>query len=320
MPTLRQRTIERVRAWSFKRHGQDTLPITVNRRRIYILPTRMGFFLGFSLIAMLLAGLNYNSNLGLAFAFLLVSMTLVIMHHCNRNLVRLSLDATTEIDAFAGGNAGIEFVLRNNSKVERRDVEVRCADASAIGHVQPEDLTSILVLLPVASRGVQRIKQVVLRTRYPFGWFYSWTYVHRMLTVYIAPEPKGNRTLPLAEGLGNASIADTPGDEEFSGLQPYRPGMPLKHMAWKVLARGGEAAVRTYSGLGSQPEWLDWNYLEGMSDEARLSQLCQWLLESDAAHRSYGLRLPGLEIAPSGGAAHRFACLRALASYGEQTA
>ena len=25
------------------------------------------------------------------------------MHHCNRNLVRLSLDATTEVDAFAAG-------------------------------------------------------------------------------------------------------------------------------------------------------------------------------------------------------------------------
>jgi uncharacterized protein (DUF58 family) len=316
MPTLRQRAIDTVRAWSFKRHGKDSLPHIVNRRRIYILPTRMGFFLGFSLMTMLLAGLNYNSNLGLAFAFLLVSMTLVIMHHCNRNLVRLSVDVTTEIDAFAGGSAGIEFVLRNNSKVERRDVEIRCSTASAVGHVQAEDLTPITVLLPVQRRGIERIKQVELRTRYPFGWFYSWTYVHRGLTIYVAPEPKGDRALPLADGDGNASLADSPGDEEFSGLQPYRPGMPLKNMAWKVLARGGEAAVRTYSGLGSQPEWLDWSYLEGMNDEARLSQLCQWVLKSDASHRSYGLRLPGREIAPSGGAAHRFNCLRALASHG----
>ncbi len=38
------------------------------------------------------------------------------------------------------------------------------------------------------------------------------------------------------------------------------------------------------------------------------------MLESDAAQRAYGLRIPGKEIAPSGGAAHRFACLRALAA------
>jgi uncharacterized protein (DUF58 family) len=29
----------------------------------------------------------------------------------------------------------------------------------------------------------------------------------------------------------------------------------------------------------------------------------------------FGLRIPGKEIAPARGAAHRFACLRALATY-----
>ena len=83
------------------------------------------------------------------------------------------------------------------------------------------------------------------------------------------------------------------GDEDFSGLRAYEPGVPLKHMAWKVLARGGEAAVRSYSSLAAQPEWLEWSLLVGLDVEARLSQLCLWVLESDAAHRPYGLRLPG---------------------------
>ncbi len=101
-----------------------------------------------------------------------------------------------------------------------------------------------------------------------------------------------------------------------AGLRAYQPGVPLKHMAWKVLARGGEPAVRSYSSLAAQPEWLEWSLLEGLDTEARLSQLCLWVLESEAAQRPYGLRLPGVEIAPSGGAAHRFACLRALAAFG----
>jgi uncharacterized protein (DUF58 family) len=316
MPTLRQRATDTIRAWSFKRHGQDGLPIIINRRRVYILPTRLGFVLGGGLVAMLLAGLNYNSNLGLAFAFLLASQTLVIMHHCNRNLLRLSLDATTEVDAFAGGKAVLEFVLRNTSRVERRDVEVRLGEASSFAHVQANESTSISVSLPVPTRGIVRLKQVELRTRFPFGWFYSWTYVHRWLTVYVAPEPQGQRALPSSQGKEGGASAEIKGDEDFSGLTPYRPGMPLKHMAWKVLARGGEAAVRTYTGLGAAPEWLDWNYLPGLHEEARLSQLCLWVLEADAQHRPYGLRLPDREIAPAMGSAHRFACLRALASHG----
>ena len=290
--------------------------MTINRRRVYILPSRYGLMLALVLTAMLVAGLNYNSNLALAFAFLMGSVALVSMHHCNRNLLRISVDATPEVDAFAGSEALFEFVLRNESGIERRDIEVRCNAGSGIGVVPAADSQSIRVALPVAKRGIVRIKQFELRTRFPFGWFYAWTYVHAPLTIYAAPAPAGSRVLPTAGGKGLGAPADARGDEDFSGLRAYEPGVPLKHMAWKVLARGGEAAVRNYSSMAAQPEWLEWSALTGLDDESRLSQLCQWVLESDAASRSYGLRIPGTEIEPSGGAAHRFACLRALATYG----
>ncbi len=324
MSTLRQAASDKLRAWAARRHGTDSLPIRINRRRIYILPTRFGLMLALMLVAMLIAGLNYNSNLGLAFAFLMVSVALVTMHHCNRNLLRLQVDATTEVDAFAGGEAIFEFVLQNDSSVDRRDVEIRCgagAGAAAgvgtgMGSVVAKSSESVHVAVPVRARGVARLAQFELRTRYPFGWFHAWTYVQGLLTIHVAPAPLGTRTLPSVGGSGSAARSDMRGDEEFSGLRAYEPGVPLKHMAWKVLARGGEAAVRSYSSLASQPEWLEWSALEGMDTESRLSQLCFWVLESEAAQRVYGLRIPGTELAPARGAAHRVACLRALAAYG----
>ncbi len=290
--------------------------MTINRRRVYILPSRFGLMLALVLVAMLVAGLNYNSNLALAFAFLMGSVTLVSMHHCNRNLLRISIDATPEIDAFAGSDARCEFVLRNDSNIERRDVEIRCNTASAICIVPAAESRSISVAVPILERGITRIQQFELRTRFPFGWFFAWTYVHAPLTIYAAPAPAGTRVLPSTGGTGSSSHSEVRGDEDFSGLRAYEPGVPLKHMAWKVLARGGEAAVRSYSSLAAQPQWLEWSALDGLEDEARLSQLCQWVLQSDAASRPYGLRLPDREIEPSGGAAHRFACLRALAAHG----
>jgi uncharacterized protein (DUF58 family) len=288
----------------------------ISRRRIYILPTRFGMMLAVILAAMLIAGLNYNSNLGLAFAFLLTSLSLVTMHHCNRNLLGILVDVTTEIDAFAGREAGVDFVLRNESNVDRPDVEIRILSGAGFGRssARNEDVVSVVVAAP--GRGVQQVEQFELRTRYPFGWFYAWTYVQSPVTIFVAPAPLGSRTLPSNRESGTGAAAETRGDEDFSGLRAYQPGVPLKHMAWKSLARGGEAAVRTYTGLAAQPEWLEWSALEGLDTEARLSQLCLWVLESDIAQRPHGLRIPGAEIAPSGGAAHRFACLRALAAYG----
>jgi uncharacterized protein (DUF58 family) len=317
---LRQAAIDKFQAWSARRHGRDSLPIKINRRRVYILPTRFGIMLALMLVAMLIAALNYNSNLGLAFAFLMMSVALVTMHHCNRNLLGLQVDVTTEVDAFAGREANFAFVLRNDSNIERRDVEICCMSAAGIRSVPARSSETVPVALPVPKRGVVRVAQFELRTRYPFGWFHAWTYVQGSLTAYVAPSPRGSRTLPATGGSGSASRSEARGDEDFAGLRAYEPGVPLKHMAWKVLARGGEAAVQSYTSLAAQPEWLEWSSLEGQDPETRLSQLCLWVLESEAAQHVFGLRIPGKEIPPARGAAHRFACLRALAMYGPTAA
>lgn len=305
----------------------DSLPTKIHRRRIYIVPTRFGLMLASLLIAMLVAGLNYNSNLGLAFAFFMVSVVLVAMHHCHRNLLGLTVDVNIETDAFAGGDATFSFILRNESAVDRSDIEIRLNEADhssgmaeAIKSVSVGSYEQVALLVPVEERGLCRWGQFELRTAYPFGWFRAWTYVQASLTAFVAPRPRGDRPLPAAAAdLRKALRSETRGDEDFAGLRAYAPGMPLKHMAWKVLARGGEPAVRVYTDLGAHPEWLEWSALEGLEAEARLSQLCRWVLECESGfRRPYGLRIPGAEIAPGRGAPHRAKCLRALATHASQ--
>ena len=317
MSSLRHAAARKLRAWAARRFGVDSLPHAIKRRRIYILPTAYGIALAGIICAMLLAGLNYGSNLGLAFAFLMASIALVGMHHCHRNLLGLRVDAQREADGFAGDLAAMQFVLRNESGLDRWDVEIRCADtAAANAGVAARAQRQLNVAIPTPRRGITRVTQFELCTRYPFGWFRAWSYVHAALTIYVAPHPHGERPLSAAGAAqGAAAVADMPGDEDFAGLRAYAPGIPLKHMAWKVLARGREAAVRNYSSIAAQPEWLDWFALEDLEPEARLSQLCRWVLDLDAAGRPYGMRLPGLQLDIGRGAAHRSACLRALAGF-----
>jgi uncharacterized protein (DUF58 family) len=316
MPSIRQVASNKLRAWAARRHGRDALPLMIQRRRVYILPSRFGLMLAAVLVAMLIAGLNYNSNLGLAFAFLMASMALVAMHHCNRNLLGIEVDAAIEADAYAGGDARFDFLLRNASNLERRDVEICVGLSSATRSVPARSAESSVITMAAPQRGIVRLTQFELRTRYPFGWFHAWTYVHAALTVFVAPTPRGTRALPIAAGEGAAVWSEVRGDEDFAGLRAYEPGVPLKHMAWKVLARGAEPAVRSYTGSAAQPEWLEWSALAELAAEERLSQLCLWVVQSEAAQRVYGLRIPGAEIAPARGAAHRTACLRALACFG----
>ncbi len=50
----------RMATWIRRRQGADLLPITLQRRRLYILPTRTGIAFGALLLLMLVAGLNYG--------------------------------------------------------------------------------------------------------------------------------------------------------------------------------------------------------------------------------------------------------------------
>jgi uncharacterized protein (DUF58 family) len=49
--------------------------------------------------------------------------------------------------------------------------------------------------------------------------------------------------------------------------------------------------------------------------EERLSILCRWVLDAHAGGEAFGLRLPGGEILPGLGTAHRHRCLEALALF-----
>ena len=317
MKRIGQAFTRHLRTWAARRHGSDPLPHTVQRRRIYILPTRFGLTVAALLVAMLIAGLNYGSNLALGFAFLMASLVIVAMHHCHRNLLQVSVDVQTTADGFAGEYAALDFRIDNKSNFDRYDLEIHCRDATPLIFGVPRRCTAMQqTRLPCALRGVVEVPQWELRTRHPFGWFRAWTYVQAPLTVFVAPSPRGDRELSASGHSGADHLSHMPtGDEEFAGLRAYRPGDALKHMAWKVIARGQDAAVRQYSTPRARADWLDYAALSGLDAPARLRQLCRWIVDRDARGQPYGLRLPGLSIAPAIGFTHRRLCLRALAAF-----
>jgi uncharacterized protein (DUF58 family) len=112
----------------------------------------------------------------------------------------------------------------------------------------------------------------------------------------------------------------TRGDDDFAGLRAFHPGDPPRHIAWKAYAREQGLQVKVYAGTAVTSHSFDWESLSGLGIEARLSQLCRWVEDAYAAGRAFGLRLPGVEIAPNVGPGHRQRCLTALALFDERAA
>ena len=106
------------------------------------------------------------------------------------------------------------------------------------------------------------------------------------------------------------------GSDDFLSLKEYRPGDPLKHVAWKSFAREGEMMVKEFGAYADKRSWLDWDALPGLDVEACLSRLTAWALELDRRGNAFGLRIPGLVIDPDSGSEHRTRVLRRLALFG----
>src|ERR1700761_4622122 len=145
----------RLAQWVRRRQGEDVLPVTLHRRRLYILPTRTGMAFGVLLLLMLIAGLNYANSLALLTTFLLAGLALVSMHACHRNLLGLTVTDLSSQDSFAGGEAQVQVRLANPGAPARIGIELETGAGPAVACSVPTDGTAA-VRLQIATpvRGV----------------------------------------------------------------------------------------------------------------------------------------------------------------------
>jgi len=303
---------------------------TLGRHQIYILPTRHGCLFAFMLLVMLLGSINYNNSLGYMLTFLLAGMGMVTMLHTYHNLAGLCVSGGRASPAFRGGQVHFEILVDNRGGAARHSLELtrqtprpsrpwrgqqlpgpRLQDMIPSG-----SLCNIGLDLPAERRGILSLGRIRLSSTFPLGLFRAWCRVDPGLSTLVYPRPAGRLPLSLrGEHQPTGMAGRQAGNDDFSGFRPYRPGDPPRNIAWKALARGNETLVKRFSGSGGDSAELDWDSLEGLSPEARLSQLCQWVLEAYRCDLRFSLNLPGKRLAAAGGEAHRDDCLRALALY-----
>lgn len=322
LASLRQRALAGVHAWAEKRQGRDPDPVTLARRRIYILPTRQGVIFGALLFAMLIGSMNYSSNLGFVITFLLASLGFVAMHHTHRNLEGLELRAGHAPAVFAGDEARFPLFARNNALVMRGGIALdddgRTQDLCDLA---PGTVATLTLRLPTKTRGWLRPRRFGIHTTFPFGLFRAWAWLRMDLEclVYPAPAPPGEIAPPLALEAGSSRI-EAAGQEDFSGLRTYRGGDSPRHVAWRASARtDGDLLVKEFHGGGSATRWLRFEDARETDVEARISRLARWVMDAHGNGESWGLQLPGVVLPLDAGEAHYERCLRALALFDGRT-
>jgi len=288
-------------------------------RRVYIVPARLGWFFGGTLVVLLVGSINYALQLGFALTFLLAGLGLAGMVHTARNLARIAVTAGRAEPVFAGESAQFRLFLDGRAAFDRPAVLARHLGSGSqlVVDIPPRGVAEVVLAVPAQSRGRLALGRVMLETRFPLGLFRAWSYIEPDARCVVYPRPERSPLPPFSgEAAAGALHTPTPGSDDFAGLRGYQRSDSPRHIAWKAVARSDEMLTKQFAGDAAAELWLDARLLPaGLVLEQRLSRLAGWVLAAERAGAHYGLRLPGVEIPPARGEMHRAACLQALALY-----
>ncbi len=318
--------------WLFRGHREPLGDVTLERSRVFILPTRAGLLFTGVAITVWLGSLNFNLQLGYLLAFLVLSIALVGMYQTHRNLVQLAVREQRVVPVHAGEVAGFDFVIDNPTNEARYAVNLafilprrrrsRREQERAMKGVWVDVAASssarVSIGLPTRRRGWRNCPRVRISTRFPFGLWEAWAYASPQMAAVVYPTPEVDAPpLPLGTGgereMANAVVA---GHDDFAGVRPYRAGDPLKSIAWRLAARNDELSVKLFESSAGEETVLDFDELpRSLPVEQRISRLTRWVLMADAAGLRYSLNLPENRIPTAVGPAQRVRCLEALALF-----
>jgi uncharacterized protein (DUF58 family) len=292
--------------------AREALPIQLDRRRIYVLPTVFGLVFAAMLLVMSVGALNYYNNPALLLTALLGSVSIVSMLIAFRTLDGLRLTSVQSTPCHAGDRLALELGFAPDTRA-RAGLRVDIGAAGRIVATQADEPLRTIIALPTERRGLMTLPRIRVWTRWPYGLFRAWSWLNPGVEVLVYPRPESTAVpLPFGSREAQRSVVQPQG-EEFGALREYRASDPRRLIAWKASARHDRLLVREPEQLTGQEFVLDFNALPALDLEARIARLTRWVLMAEERRARYTLLLPGQRIGPDLGSAHAHRCLRELA-------
>lgn len=292
----------------YGRRLQRFFPQKANR--IYILPNRDGMVYLILLSFILLMAILEHVNLTYFVLAVAAGLFFAGLVFTNYNLSGIDVRAIGCRSAFVGEPARMVLQLTNSSRRTRYNIAVELPlDDHPAGFVdktlfqlRPAEPSMIEIAVPLSQRGRYEIGRIRLSTTFPFGLFRSWCWWTIGMTYFAYPRPKGELRLPLAGVADSVDVSSNDSGKEscgadFSGHKVYEFGDSLRHVNWRLVARGYAPHVKQFRGSHFQMVGIDFDRLGGIPDlEQRLCQVSKWIKVCRQNNLPFQVKLSNKEI------------------------
>lgn len=266
--------------------------------KIFILPTRYGFYFIAIVFILFLISLSYGHSLAFSTTFIFVSLVMTSAHFTNFNLAGIKVIALYIPDNIQEGEASFfRVTLRNTANKSRFDIQVCIGkdNQSMPISLSGGETGQITFEVKNLKRGEYLLKRLTVSSTFPFGLFYAWKYWYEdnlfsVLPAYSENVPNLPNPTPNLGKRGGNKGAHEIGAEEFYGHQNYQEGMPLRAIDWKAYARGKGILLKRFIDEADVFYLFKINEQEKNLEE-RISQLAVLVDKAEAMGLTYAVVL-----------------------------
>jgi len=182
----------------------------------------------------------------------------------------------------------ISMQIYNTSTTTSWSVMLRHDDSSIPLEPLKGDTSTILHLPLIPNkRGALIHQECYLESKYPLSTVRLVMKIDDTYKGMVYPEPKGISLLFFLQ----KEESNYGEEKEFDGLRAYDGSQKLSHIHWASVAKG-EMAVKLFSKETQTPKLVFNFHAAGTNDEARLSQLCLWVLECEKQKLPFMIQMP----------------------------
>ena len=250
-------------------------------------PSKYIYLLIFIFIALFMQAYIHNYNIVYLALFFTFAFSISSYAFGRNNIRALEVQLLSFGRVFA--NQESHYTLRLSSS--KQDLyDIKCISMQAQQHVQIIRTTSPAVLEfshHHHHRGVALFESVQCESGFPLPHqvFYKVFDIDKKFVIY--PEPKG---ISLEQFLAKDKTLHGETDD-FEGIRSFEGSDKLSHIYWPSLAKGDTLMSKQFS-YQQESELLHFDFMRcAHEDEARLSQLCLWVLECEQQSRHYSITM-----------------------------
>ena len=276
---------------------RSEFPTSISMRRVFVLPKRHGFMVGFSSLGVFAIALRIQNNMLLLISLALFILFMLSLIWSGRNIAGITLSLPSGQRLIAGQSGPVDIILRADTPRHMVTAKLpKGLERIKFRH----GVARLTIVAKLDDRGRMALPPIMIESDFPFGLARCWAWVTPG-EILVAPEPV-NGYERFIDQRGRMIGQDS--DEDNSGadsLAEWVNGTPQTRIHWKRFAATGRLLIKQGEAAAADRITIDYARMRHLGHERALGTMCAAVLAAQQQQKSFVMVLPSHQVVSENG-------------------